>query len=95
MAVSKKEVQEVAKLAKLHFSEEELDKFTEEFNEILKYFDKLNEINTDDVIPTTHVLDLKNVLRDDVHKKSFDRKTLISQAPDHDGEFFKVPKVIN
>ena len=94
MAVTRDDVKKVAELAKLKISEEEIDKFTVQFNEILKYFNKLNELDTENVEPTSHVLDLKNVFREDMVKESLDREEVLKNAPVTDGEHIKVPKVI-
>jgi aspartyl-tRNA(Asn)/glutamyl-tRNA(Gln) amidotransferase subunit C len=94
MPVTRAEVEKVAVLAKLKFGEKELDEFTRQFNQILDYINTLNELDTTNVPPTTHVLDLENVFREDVIKPSLPREELLKNAPAQDGEFFKVPKVI-
>jgi aspartyl-tRNA(Asn)/glutamyl-tRNA(Gln) amidotransferase subunit C len=94
MPVTRAEVEKVAVLAKLKFGEQELDEFTRQFNQILDYINTLNELDTSKVEPTTHVLDLENVFREDVVKPSLPREELLKNAPAQDGEFFKVPKVI-
>ena len=94
MAVTKDDVKKVAKLAKLAFSEEELDTFTDQFNQILEYFNKLNELDTDNIEPTSHVLDLKNIYKEDKVQPSFPREAMLKNAPSHDEEYIKVPKVV-
>lgn len=94
MSVDKKEIIKIAKLAKLNFSEEEIEKFTSQFNEILDYMTKLNEINTDDVLPLSHPLEVINVMRDDKLKSSIETKDALLNAPEKDEQYFKVPKVI-
>jgi aspartyl-tRNA(Asn)/glutamyl-tRNA(Gln) amidotransferase subunit C len=95
MSVTINDVKYIAKLAHLEFDESELEGFTFQFNEILSYFEKLNELNTDNVEPLLHPIEKKNVLREDIVKASIDREEALKNAPDRTDEFFKVPKVIN
>ena len=94
MPVTREEVLKVATLAKLRIPDEEIEEFTKHFNKILEYFNQLNELDTTNVEPMSHVLDLKNVFREDQVKPSFPREEILKNAPAHDDEFFKVPKVI-
>ena len=94
--ITKKDVEYVAKLARLELKEKEKEKFTKQLDKILKFMDKLNELDTQDVKPLAHILPLKNIWREDKKKKSLTREQLLSNAPevDKEGKFFKVPKVI-
>ena len=65
MGISKEEVKHIAKLARIEFSEDEINRFTEQLSTILNYVSKLDELNTEDIVPTSHVIDLKNCFRDD------------------------------
>ena len=65
MPITKSDVEKTARLAKLEFSEDEKEKFTHQLSEIVSYVEKLNELNTENVEPTYHVLGIKNVLRED------------------------------
>lgn len=94
MSVPKQEIIKIAKLAKLKLNDNEIEKFTSQFNQILDYMKKLNEINTDEVQPLSHPLEINNVMRDDELKDSIPRELALSNAPDKDDKFFKVPKVI-
>lgn len=94
MSVTKKEVEKIAELAKLKFTEEELENFTHQMNDILKYMEKLNELNTDDVQPLSHPNEAINVFRADELKKSIDTSDALKNAPLADENYFKVPKVI-
>lgn len=94
MKITKKDVEYVAKLAKLRLSEKEKEKFTKQLDQILKYVDKLNELNTKRVKPTSHVLPLKNVFREDRVGKSLKVEKTLENAPEKARGFFKVPKVI-
>lgn len=94
MSVDKKEIIKIANLAKLKFNDDEVEKFTGQFNEILAYMEKLNEINTDNVEPLSHPLEVSNVMREDELKKSVDTNDALRNAPDKDENYFFVPKVI-
>jgi len=94
MSVDKNEILKIANLAKLKFNDEEIEKFTSQFNEILNYMDKLNEINTENVQPLSHPLDINNVMREDELFNSIETKDALLNAPDKDEQYFKVPKVI-
>ncbi|CUU05224.1 aspartyl/glutamyl-tRNA(Asn/Gln) amidotransferase subunit C [Candidatus Thermokryptus mobilis] len=94
MPVTIKDVEYIANLARLEFKEEEKEKFTEQFNKILEYIDKLNELDTENVEPLYHVIDLKNVFREDEVKPSYPREEILKNAPSRTEFFFKVPKVI-
>ncbi len=94
MSVTRKDVEHIAELARLKFKEDELENFTEQLNEILSYVEKLNELDTENVLPLSHPVEGENVFREDEVKVSVDRKDALKNAPDSDDEFFRVPKVI-
>lgn len=94
MSIQTKDVEHVAKLARLHLSDEERDRLTEQLNAILQYAEKLNELNTDEIAPTTHVLHLSNVMREDVVKDSLPPEKVFRNAPDEEDGQFKVPAVL-
>ncbi len=94
MAVTKKDVEKIAELANLKFSEEELENFTPQMNEILSYMDKLNELDTENVEPLSHPVEQTNVFRDDELKASISTEEALINAPAKDEHHFKVPKVI-
>lgn len=94
MSVTKKEVEKIAQLAKLKFSESELESFTYQMNDILKYIDKLNELNTDNIEPLSHPIEAINVFRNDDLKESIKTEDALKNAPLADENYFKVPKVI-
>lgn len=95
MSVTRKEVEHIAKLARLRFNDVELESFTDQLNEILNYVEKLNELNTDDVEPLSHPVEDENVFREDKLKPSTGRDDALKNAPSKTEEFFKVPKVIS
>ena len=94
MKITIEVVKHVEKLCRLRLTDEEQKKFTEQLTKILTYMDKLNELNTENVEPTSHVADLKNILRKDTIIKSMDIENVLSNAPDKDSNCFKVPAII-
>ena len=94
MAVTLKDVEHIASLARLSFSEDEKVRLTEQMNEILRYMEQLNRLDTSTVEPLSHVIALSNVFREDVMRPSLPREEVLLNAPSHSEEFFKVPKVI-
>ena len=94
MSVSLEEVERIASLAKLSFSTEEMQIFVEQFNQILRYIEKLAELDTADVPPTTHTLTLQNVMREDVVCPWLSQEQALINAPQQKNGFFSVPKVI-
>ena len=95
MKITTKEVEYVAKLARLKLTEQEKELFTEQLDSILDYMGKLNELDTEKIPPTSHVLPLKNVMREDEGKDSHLHEELLSNAPERDDNFFSVPKIID
>jgi aspartyl-tRNA(Asn)/glutamyl-tRNA(Gln) amidotransferase subunit C len=94
MPVTIKDVEHVAKLARLTFSDEEKEKLTHQLNQILDYIEKLNELDTTTVEPLSHVIDLKNVFREDKARPSIPPEEALKNAPAKTEKFFRVPKVI-
>jgi len=94
MSISLKDVEHVANLSRLELTDEEKALFTEQMNSILKYVEKLNELNTDDIAPTSHVFELVNVMRDDVKKESLLIDKVLLNAPDEEDDQIKVPAVL-
>ena len=95
MSVTIDEVKYTAMLARLKFTDAELEKLAGDINQILKYVEKMNEIDTTNVEPLSYPVDLSNPLREDVRKPSVSRVEALKNAPSADDKFFKVPKVIN
>ena len=88
-------VKHVALLSRLSLSEHELSIYSKQLASILSYIDKLAEIDTTNVQPTSHVLtSLRNVYRKDLPRPSLDTGKALANAPARDGHFFKVPQVI-
>ena len=95
MKVDLKEVEKVAVLARIELSEEEKRTCAEELSSILEFFDRLKEVDTEKVPPTSHVLDLTNAMRRDECRPSLDVDDALSNAPDRHGRFFRVPKIMD
>jgi len=94
LKITKEEVEYVAHLARLDFSEEENAKFTTQLNDILMYMEKLNQVETSGIEPMSHAITLQNAFRDDEVKESLTHELTLANAPEARGPFFRVPKVI-
>jgi len=92
--LSKKEVEHIAWLAHIELSDQEKTLFTEQFNEILDYFRRIDEVDTEGVEPTYHVLDLKNVSRKDETKPSLPTEEALRNAPKKENKFIKAPRIV-
>lgn len=94
MTINIKDVEQVANLARLSFTEQEKQDFAEKLTAIVGYMEKLNEVNVEGVEPTYHVLPLLNILREDEVQPSMERDKVLSNAPDPQQGCFKVPKIM-
>lgn len=94
MKISLEEVSHIARLARLHLSQEEKEKFSSQLNNILTYMEKLNELDTSNIEPTSHVIPLKNVFREDRLEPSLSSEEALKNAPDRSDNFFRVPRII-
>jgi len=94
MTPTREEVERVAMLARLLLSEEELDRMTSHLGKILEYVEQLSQLDTENVEPMAHALDLTNVFRPDQPQPSLSREGGLANAPQTDGEFFLVPAVL-
>ncbi|MDC3417503.1 Asp-tRNA(Asn)/Glu-tRNA(Gln) amidotransferase subunit GatC [Aquibacillus salsiterrae] len=92
--ISKDQVKHVAHLARLAITDEEVEKMTKQLGDIIKYAELLNELDTDNVQPTTHVLDLKNVMRKDEPRKWIEKEDAMKNAPDQQDGQFRVPSIL-
>jgi len=81
-------------LARLSLTEEEKELFGAQLSSILDYMEKLNELDTENIEPTSHVLTLSNVMREDAPRDSIPREDALSNAPDRTDKFYRVPKII-
>ena len=92
--LTKEEVKHVANLARLAISEEEAEKFAEQLGKITDFAEQLNELDTTNVEPTTHVLPLVNVMREDVAVKGLDREVMMLNVKEQEDGQVKVPAIM-
>ncbi len=88
------QVRKVAKLARLDLTEAEIEEFTDQFGAILEYVEKMNELDTANIEPLAHCLPIHNVFRADQVRESLGTEKTLANAPQRDGPFFKVPKIL-
>ena len=93
--ITLEDVEYVAALAHLTLDDESKKRLVHEMGDILSYVDKLGELDTDDIEPMMHVLDLSNVFREDVVTDSLSREAALKNAPKTDGEYFLVPRILD
>ena len=89
--IDRDQVLHVARLARLRLSEDEVTRMTSELSTILDHIEKINELDLDDVEPTSHVIQIENVLRPDEPRPSLPREVALEQAPDRRADGFGVP----
>lgn len=94
MKIKKKDVLKVAELARLKFDAAHIDKFTSQFENIMKFISKLDELDTNNVDPTTHVLKISTPLREDNVVDWLNQEESLINAPEKESGFFSVPKII-
>ncbi|QGG49003.1 Asp-tRNA(Asn)/Glu-tRNA(Gln) amidotransferase subunit GatC [Heliorestis convoluta] len=94
MALTREEVEHVAKLARLELSEGEVEKYTVQLNAILEYARKLDDLDTSNVPPTAHAFPLENIMREDKVTASMEQERVVANAPDEEEGFFKVPRIV-
>jgi len=94
MKVSRHDIEHIAELARIDLDEDEKELFGSQLSSILDYMEKLNELDTSDIEPTSHVLSLQNIMRDDTVRESIPREDALMNAPSHTEKFYRVPKII-
>lgn len=87
-------IEHLAQLARLAVSDDDKELFANQIDNILNYMDTLNELDTGTIDPTSHVISLCNVVREDLPKDSLDREVALMNAPDRTEKFYRVPKII-
>ncbi|MDF9407243.1 Asp-tRNA(Asn)/Glu-tRNA(Gln) amidotransferase subunit GatC [Pelotomaculum isophthalicicum JI] len=92
--ITGKDVDHVALLGRLELTAEEKEMFTRQLNDILEHFRSLERLDTENVQPTAHVLPLQNVYREDQVGQHMSREDALSNCPDRDENYFKVPKIV-
>ena len=88
------EVERVARLARLDLSEPEMERMRSQLDAILTYIDKLRQLNTGGVEPTSHAIPMVNVMREDEVRPSLPADEMLANAPEREADFFRVPKII-
>ncbi len=94
MALSREEVEHIARLARVGMTEEDLKVFGGQLSHILEQFNVLNEVDTEDVPPTSHTVDLSSVFRDDEERASLAQEDVLVNAPRRDDDYFRVKPVL-
>jgi aspartyl-tRNA(Asn)/glutamyl-tRNA(Gln) amidotransferase subunit C len=89
--IEREQVLHVAKLARLSFSDEEVDRLAPELSKIVEYVEQMDRLELEGVEPTSHVVELQNVLREDVPRPSLPKERALEQAPDAADGGFRVP----
>lgn len=92
--IPKQTVQNIAQLARLKLSEAELEKYTHQLNQILGYVEKLNELDTKNIVATSHAVEIPNPMRADEVVANTVIEEVLKISPDHEEHFFRVPKVL-
>ena len=93
--IDESQVRKVAKLSRLELTDAEVGEFTGQLRAILGYVEKMNELDTENVEPLAHCLPISNVFRPDCVKESLGTEKALANAPQRDGDFFKVPKILD
>ncbi|MBE9006085.1 Asp-tRNA(Asn)/Glu-tRNA(Gln) amidotransferase subunit GatC [Fortiea sp. LEGE XX443] len=93
--IDREQVHKVALLSRLELTPEEEEQFTTQLGNILDYVQQLSELDVSDVLPTTRAIDVSNVTREDKLQPYPNRDAILDSAPEQEGEFFKVPKILN
>lgn len=94
MAITREEVLHVARLARLSLSLEEADRMGEQLGDILSYIRQLDRLDTGDVVPTSHAVEMGTPFRDDSVHPFGEKEEILKNTPDREGDFFRVPRII-
>ncbi len=92
--ITTKDIEYIAKLAKLNLSEEEKEKLVSQMDDIVEFANKISNLDTDGVKPTNHILEISNVFREDVVKPSYSRDEILKNAPSKEAGCIVVPSII-
>jgi aspartyl-tRNA(Asn)/glutamyl-tRNA(Gln) amidotransferase subunit C len=95
MEVSKSELEKIAHLARIELTENEKESMLQDFNKILKFVEKVRELDLEDEEPLVYISERVNALREDVPGKEVSQQDALKNAADHDTDYFKVPRVVN
>jgi aspartyl-tRNA(Asn)/glutamyl-tRNA(Gln) amidotransferase subunit C len=94
LSLTPEEVTHIARLARVSLSQDELSRFQDQLSQILDYFQRLQEVDTENVPPTAHTLAMHNVMRDDEPRPSFNTEDILANAPQREGDLFRVRAVL-
>ncbi len=94
MKITREEVEHVAHLARLNLNQHELETMTEQLDTLLSYVAKLDELDTENIKPTTHAFSISNAFRGDIVQDSLSRKEALANSPEQNGEYFIVPRIL-
>ena len=94
MAITREEVLHVARLARLAVSDADVDRLREQLSRLLEYMKQLDRLDTRDVVPTSHAVEMGTPFREDAIRPFGDKEALLKNAPDRQGDFFRVPRII-
>lgn len=92
--IDKKTVEHVASLARIYLTEEEIEKFSKDISGILDAFSSLNEVDTQNIKPSFHPIEMKNVMRDDKEEECLSQEEALSNAEQKEDGFFKGPRAV-
>ena len=93
--IDSEQVRKTAKLARLELTDVEVEQFSGQLSAIMEYVEKMNELDTDNVEPLAHCLEMSNCFREDIIVESLGSDKALANAPQRDGDFFKVPKILD
>jgi aspartyl-tRNA(Asn)/glutamyl-tRNA(Gln) amidotransferase subunit C len=94
VSLSRQEVEKVSLLGRLRLGADELDQMTAQLAQIVGYVDQLSELDTSDVLPMAHAVEMANVFADDFVRPSCERQAILANAPKRDDECYRVPAVL-
>ena len=94
MSITREEVLHVARLARLALSDDEVDRLKDQMGGILDYVRQLDTLDARDIVPTSHAVEMGTPFRDDSVRPFGDKEALLANAPDRQGDFFRVPRII-
>jgi len=94
LSLTPEEVKHIARLARVGLSDDEVARFQVQLSEILEYFERLREVDTENLPPTAHTLAMHNVMRDDEPQPSFDKEEVLANAPQREDDLFRVRAIL-
>lgn len=95
MPLSNDQIQHIARLARVGLSDQDVERFSHQLSDILDYFERLRQVDTEGIPPTAHTLPLHNVMRDDVTAPSLDKEETLANAPLREGDYFRVRQILD